>query len=162
MRACMTGKTLARAGTVILIAGIALPAWGALGGDFGSVQADQVHMQGTLRTTAMTAYTVHEIQTGSGTVVREYAASSGTAAGKVFAIGWKGPWPPDMRQVLGGYFDQYVQAVKAHNAAHLGRRPLLIEEPGLVMQVGGHPRGFVGRAYVPEMLPAGVSAEDIQ
>jgi hypothetical protein len=162
IRTCMTRKILAGAATVISIAGMALPAWGALGGDFGSVQADQVHMLGTLRSTTMASYTVHEIQSSSGTVVREYVASSGTAAGKVFAIGWKGPWPPDMRQVLGGYFDQYVQAAKAHNAAHLGRRPLVIEEPGLVMHAGGHPRGFVGRAYVPGMLPAGLSAEDVQ
>lgn len=160
MRACLTEKFLA--GAVILIAGMALPAWGELGGDFVSVQADQAHMQGTLRSTAMASCTVHEIQSSSGTVVREYVASSGAAAGKVFAIGWKGPWPPDMRQVLGGYFDQYVQAAKAHNAAHMGRRPLVIEEPGLVLQVGGHPRGFVGRAYVPGMLPAGVSAEEVQ
>jgi len=67
-----------------------------------------------------------------------------------------------MRQVLGSYFDQYVQAAKAHRAVRVGRRPLVIEEPGLVMNVRGHPRGFVGRAYVPEMLPAGVRAEDIQ
>jgi hypothetical protein len=154
-------------GAVALILGAAFPAWAALGGDFASVQADQVHMQGKLRTTAMASYTVHEIQTASGTVVREYVSlsgtsASGTSAGKVFAIGWKGPWPPDMRQVLGSYFDQYVQAAKAQRAVRVGRRPLVIEEPGLVMNVGGHPRGFVGRAYVPEMLPAGVRAEDIQ
>jgi hypothetical protein len=155
-------KMLVGAVGLMFIAGSAFPAWAALGGDFASVQADQVHMQGTLRTTAMASYAVHEIQTASGTVVREYVSSSGTSAGKVFAIGWKGPWPPDMRQVLGSYFDQYVQAAKAQRTARVGRRPLVIEEPGLVMSVGGHPRGFVGRAYVPEMLPAGVRAEDIQ
>jgi hypothetical protein len=149
-------------GAVVLILGAAFPAWAALGGDFASVQADQVHLQGTLRTTAMASYTVHEIQTASGTVVREYVSFSGASAGKVFAISWKGPWPPDMRQVLGSYFDQYVQAAKAQRAVRVGRRPLVIEEPGLVMHVGGHPRGFVGRAYVPEMLPAGARAEDIQ
>jgi len=55
-------------GAVALILGAAFPAWAALGGDFASVQADQVHMQGKLRTTAMASYTVHEIQTASGTV----------------------------------------------------------------------------------------------
>jgi hypothetical protein len=149
-------------GAVALILGAAFPAWAALGGDIASVQSDQFHMQGSLRTTVTGSYTVHEIQSAAGTVVREYVSSSGKSAGKVFAIGWQGPWPPDMRQVLGSYFEQYVQAAKAQRAARVGRRPLVIEEPGLVMQVGGHPRGFVGRAYVPEMLPAGVRAEDIQ
>jgi hypothetical protein len=44
----------------------------------------------------------------------------------------------------------------------VGRRPLVIEQPGLVVQIGGHPRAFAGRAYVPEMLPTGVRTEDVQ
>jgi Protein of unknown function (DUF2844) len=28
--------------------------------------------------------------------------------------------------------------------------------------MGGHPRAFAGMAYVPEMLPPGVRAEEIQ
>lgn len=140
----------------------ALPAWAALGGSIASVQADQVHMQGTVRRTASASYTVHEIQSASGIVVREYVASTGESAGTVFAVAWQGPWPPDLRQLLGSYFDQYMQAARAQSAARVGRRPLLIEEPGLVVQIGGHPRAFVGRAYVPGMLPAGVRAEEIR
>jgi Protein of unknown function (DUF2844) len=63
---------------------------------------------------------------------------------------------------LGSYFEQYVQAAKAQSAARMGRRPLMIEQPGLVVQSGGHPRAFSGKAYVPDMLPTGVRAEDIQ
>jgi hypothetical protein len=32
----------------------------------------------------------------------------------------------------------------------------------LVVQMAGHMRLFSGRAYVPQMLPAGVHAEDIR
>jgi hypothetical protein len=142
----------------ILIVGPAFPAWAALGGDVASVQSDQIHMQGSLLTTATASYTVHEIQSAAGAVVREYVSSSG----KVFGVAWQGPWPPDMRQLLGSYFDQYVQAAKAQSAVGKGRRPLLIELPGFVMQAGGHPRSFIGKAYVPEMLPSGVRAEEIQ
>jgi hypothetical protein len=138
------------------------PAWAALGGGVATVQADQLHMQGTLRKTATASYTVHEIQSTSGIVVREYVASVGESAGKVFAVAWQGPWPPDMVQLLGNYFDQYVQAAKAQSATRRGRRPLVIDEPGLVVQIGGHPRAFMGRAYVPEMLPVGVRAEEIR
>jgi len=137
---------------------MAAPAWAALGGSAATVQADRAHMQGTLRTVAMQSYAVHEIQGSSGTVVREYVSS----AGIVFAITWHGPWPPDMQQLLGSYFEQYVQAANAQGASRLGRRPLLIEQPGLVVQFGGHPRSFAGRAYLPPMLPEGVRAEDIQ
>ena len=66
---------------------------------------------------------------------------------------------PDLRQVLGAHFDEYVAAM----AATRNRRgPVLVQLPGLVVQSGGHMRGFVGKAYVPETLPPGVSAEDIR
>jgi hypothetical protein len=136
----------------------ALAAHGALGGDIASVQTDQVHMHGSMRMSTATGYTVQEIQGSNGIVVREYVSQ----AGKVFGVAWQGPWPPDLRQLLGSYFGQYEQAVKAQRAEHIGRRPLLINEPGLVVGMGGHPRSFFGHAYVPEMLPAGVHAEDIQ
>lgn len=136
----------------------ALPAFAGLGEDVSSVQADQLHMQGTLRTTQSAAYTVHEIQAATGTVVREFVSSSG----KVFGVAWQGPWLPDMRQLLASYFDQYQKGAQAQVAARPGRRPLMIEQPGLVVESGGHMRAFAGRAYVPDMLPQGVSAEVIR
>ena len=142
----------------VLILTTALPAFAALGGDASSVQADQSHMQGSLRTTQTEAYTLHEIRAATGTVVREYVSSSG----KVFAVAWQGPWPPDMRQLLATYFAPYQQALQSQANARAGRRPLLIQQPGLVVQAGGHMRSFAGRAYLPQMLPQGVSAEEIR
>jgi len=55
-----------------------------------------------------------------------------------------------------------VRAAQAQLTTRKGRRPLMIEVPGLVVQSGGHMRSYVGRAYVPEMLPAAVNVEDIQ
>jgi hypothetical protein len=136
---------------------IALPAWAGLGEDVSSVQADQARMQGSLRSTQRQAYTVHEIRAASGTVVREYVS-----AGKVFAVAWQGPWPPDMRHVLASYFDQYQRATQTQVSGRTGRRPLLIELPGLVVQSAGHMRSFAGRAYIPEMLPPEMSRETIR
>jgi hypothetical protein len=127
-------------GTALIAVGAALPAWASLGGDTASIQADQVHMQGTRQMIAAQSYTVHEIQAANGTVVREYVSSSG----KVFAVAWHGPWLPDMRQLLGSYFDQYIQATKAQSGSRMGRRPLMIEQPGLVVESGGHLRAFSG------------------
>ena len=133
-----------------------LPAFAGLGEDATSISADQTRLRGTLRTTKSEGYTVHEIDSASGTAVREYVSASG----KVFAIAWQGPWPPNMRQVLATYFDQYKQALPA--TQHAGRRPVLIQQPGLVVQAGGHMRSFAGRAYIPAMLPQGISAEAIR
>jgi len=67
-----------------------------------------------------------------------------------------------MRQLLSSYFAQYEQALQASSPGPAGRRPLLIEQPGLVVQSGGHSRSFSGRAYIPQMMPQGVRAEDIR
>jgi hypothetical protein len=142
----------------LAIAATAMPAWGSLGGDAASIQADQLHMQGSRTMKATESYTMHEIQAANGTVVREYLS----AEGKVFAIAWHGPWIPDMHQLLGSYFDQYAQANQAQRGARMRRGPILINQPGLVVQIGGHPRAFTGRAYVPEMLPSGVGAGNIE
>jgi len=122
-------------------------------------------MQGKLRTTAMASYTVHEIQTASGTVVREYVSlpgtsASGTSAGKVFAIGWKGPWPPDMRQVLA--VTSISMCRRLRQRAVRWAKAVGDRRAGAGDERGGTSAGICGRAYVPEMLPAGVRAEDIQ
>jgi hypothetical protein len=154
-------KILAMA-AVLILCHIPVLAWASLGGDIASVQADQIHLQGRRTMNTSASYIVHEIQGTSGTVVREYVSSEG----KVFGIAWQGPWVPDMRQLLGSYFDQYAHANQSANQTQSGTRirrgPVLINEPGLVVQIGGHPRAFTGRAYVPQMLPSGVRAESIQ
>jgi hypothetical protein len=142
----------------LMIAAAPTSARASLGGDAASIQADQIHLQGHRTMKAAGSYTVHEIQGSAGTVVREYIS----ADGKVFGVAWQGPWVPDMRQLLGSYFDQYARANQAQKGARIRRGPVLIDEPGLVVQIGGHPRAFAGRAYVPEMLPSGVRAENIQ
>jgi hypothetical protein len=137
---------------------VTLPAFGALGGDVTTVEADTAHMQGSLRITHTGAYAVHEIQTPTGTVIREYASASG----KIFAVAWRGPWLPDMQQLLGDYFQQFADAAQTQANQRLGRKPLQITQPGFVLQQFGHMRSFTGRAYIPEMLPPGVSSEAIQ
>jgi hypothetical protein len=142
-----------------VVFGLAVPAFAGLGDDASSVQADQAHMLGTLKTTQTQAYTVNEIQAPTGIVVREYVSPT---SGKVFGVAWQGAWPPDMRQVLASYFTQYQQAAQAQADLRAGRHPLLIALPGLVVESGGHLRSFVGRAYVPGSVPQGMSAEAIR
>ena len=91
-------------------------------------------------------YAVHEIAAPSGTVVREFVSP----AGKVFAVAWSGPTLPDLKQVLGPYFDTYVAALQQRKA----RGPVSVVLPGLVVQSSGHMRAFVGKAYLPDGMPA--------
>ena len=67
-------------------------------------------------TTAVTVCTVRQTALGSGTLVREYVSQDGT----VFGAGWSGPRMPDLAELLGSYFPQYVVGV---NAARDARRP---------------------------------------
>jgi len=131
-------------------------AWAELGGSVSSVQTDQERMKGSVRVMPANAFTVHEIQTPSGTKVREFVSPAGT----VFGVAWEGPWMPDLRQLLGPYFDQFVKAAQENKRR--GRGPLSIESNGLVVQTSGHARSFFGRAYLVPSMPPNVSAGDIK
>jgi len=141
--------------SIVVALTAAAPALAALGGDATSVQSDLVRMKGALRISSSAGFTVHEITTSYGTVVREYL----TPADKVFAISWRGPVIPDLRQMLGSYYGQYEQAA---SAPHLGgHRHLAIERPGLVVQSGGRMRAFYGRAWAPDLLPQNFSVSAV-
>ncbi len=147
-------------GMTIAVAALApcFPAGASLGGDMTSVRDDQMKMQGTLRTTSVDSYNVHEIQTPGGVVVREYVSQTGN----VFGVAWQGRTHPDLHQVLGAYYDQYVQSVQAQRAQRRGHGPLLIEQPGLIVQMGGHMGALTGRAFIPQGMPVGMRREEIR
>ncbi len=125
-----------------------------LGEPEASVTADVAQLKGSITVTDRTGYRVHEIQLSSGTRVREFVGPDG----QVFAIAWKGPTIPNLRQTLGSYFDHYVTAAKANR---MGHTHLQIQQSDLVVQAGGHMRAFSGRAYRPQAVPSGVSVGDL-
>jgi hypothetical protein len=146
---------LAAAGTVLF--GCSLPALASLGGTADSVQSDGAAMRANVQTMQHSTYTVHAMALPGGTVVDEYLST----AGQVFAVAWHGPFPPPMQQILGEYFQQYSDALQAKPKAY-GHRPLDIEQSGLVIQTAGHMRSHFGRVYLPNQLPQGVTASQIQ
>src|SRR5438477_11240057 len=95
--------------SIVVALTAAAPALAALGGEATSVQSDLVRMKGALRIRSSAGFTVHEITTSYGTVVREYL----TPADKVFAIRWRGAMLPDLRQMLSSDFGKYEQAAGA-------------------------------------------------
>jgi hypothetical protein len=144
--------------TLLMILCLPILASATLGGSLDSVQQDQAIFSANRTVAAGGAYTVHVLTTPTAIVVREYVSPDG----HVFAVSWRGPFVPDMRQLLGGYFQQYALAAGAARRSHVGRVPLNIQQPGLVVQTGGHMRAYFGRAYDPQLLPAGANADDIR
>jgi hypothetical protein len=131
------------------------PALATLGGDEASIVSDQAQMKASRRILSTSTYTTHEIQIASGTLVREYIS----AQGQVFGVTWKGPALPDLQQILGSHFANYGAAARGK---HIRHGPVLVQQPELVIQSGGHMRAFFGRAYIPQLLPAGVAGDELQ
>jgi hypothetical protein len=127
-----------------------------LGGNAASVQADAAALGGEVRTTTLPGYDVQEIDVPGGLAVREFVGPYGI----VFGIGWSGPAPADLPQLLGAYLAEYTAGAAA--AARPGlRRGAHIELRDLVVETGGHLRAYAGRAFLPALLPAGVAPADI-
>lgn len=100
---------------------------------------------------------IHELRTPTGAIIREFASPDG----RIFAVSWKAPSPPNLRQLLGSHFEDFQQAAEAQK----GRGPrgmLFVQQNGLVVQIGGHMRSYAGRAYLPDQVPLGVHANDLK
>jgi hypothetical protein len=140
--------------TPVLMLLCSSPGFATLGEDASSVQADQTHLNASVRVVAAQLYSIHEMQTPAGTTIRQYVSPPG----KVFAVSWQG-FSPDLRQLLGAHFDEYMAA--ASQTAHRGRG-VHIETGDLVFDSGGHMRYVVGRAFLRSKLPSGVSSDEIR
>jgi Protein of unknown function (DUF2844) len=114
-------------------------------------------MQARVQSSQHSGYMLHEIQSATGTTVREYVSPAGT----VFAVAWKGAFAPNLRQLLGSQFEPYQQAMKTPSG-RASHGPATIRLPNLVVQLSGHMGDYFGRAYIPEKVPAGVSLELIR
>jgi hypothetical protein len=125
-----------------------------LGGDASSVEADRASLKGALRVTAASSFAVHQITTTDGLKVQEFLSP----AGKVFAVSWRGPGIPDLKQMLGSYYQEFAQAA---SAPHYNHHHLNVETTDIVVQSSGHTRYFFGRAWVPALLPQNFSVSQI-
>jgi hypothetical protein len=101
-------------------------------------------------------YTVQELRSDS-VIVREYIAPTGV----VFAIAWNGLIHPDLTPLLGSYAGEYETALR-HASREPGRRNRQVETNRVVVEKWGHMRNLQGRAYVPALIPSGVSVDEIK
>ena len=140
---------------VLLAAGPTAPGWAALGEPESSVSVDSGHFRASLHIAGRPSFSVHELRTPAGTLIREFVAPSGA----VFAVSWQGPYLPSMSLLLGQNFQRYANAPRSAGSS---RSHLLIDQPDLVVHALGHIRSYAGVAYLPQLLPAGVSEEQLR
>ena len=134
---------------------LSVPAFSVLGEDVSSVASDQAHLKASARVLVTSSYSVHEMHTDVGTRVRQFVSPAGT----VFAVTWQG-FSPDLQQLLGQYFQEYVAAASSQHARR--GRGVYIDTGDLVVETGGHMRYAVGRAYLRSRLPQGVDQDALR
>ncbi|MGV2289287.1 DUF2844 domain-containing protein [Trinickia sp. YCB016] len=100
------------------------------------------------------ALSVTTIVDDGGTTIREHA----TASGLIVAYTWNGPTMPDLHKLLGARFDAFQAGASTSLNRHAGR----VEQGDFVVESGGQMRSYIGRAWLPGALPAGVSIENLR
>lgn len=142
---------------VLMLPAWACPAFAGLGDDAAGVLADASALHAAVSAVALRQYDIREITAESTMRVREFLNRDGI----VFAVDWRGPVMPDLQRLLGPYFREYTTALAALKSPGL-HRSVRIASPGLVVNSGGHLRAYAGRAYLPALVPAGVSMSDLR
>jgi hypothetical protein len=153
-----------RVNTIFLCLGLlAIPlanyrlAYATLGERADSVAKDRKALSAVQRSTTTGAnYTVQEVASDT-TTVREYL----NADGVVFAVAWNGRAHPDLETLLGSYAGEFKKALNKHKRKH-GERQLKLTSDQMVVETGGHMGNLRGRAYLPAMIPSGVSKYEIK
>lgn len=136
------------------------PAFAAaeLGRNIATVSDDAARMKGAVAARQVGAATRHDITRANGGLVHEFTNSEG----KVFAVTWNGPGKPDLRSLLGPYFE-HLQGnhVSFGRMMHSLRRPPTVDQADLKIQMAGHMGWFHGVAYIPSLTPPGFSLDEL-
>ncbi len=133
------------------------PVQAALGESVDSVASDQTALAAKRVSKKVgNGYTVQELRSDSVTL-REYVAPTGI----VFAIAWNGLIHPDLTSLLGAYVGEYRTALQ-HVLRQHGSRHRRVETDQIVVEKWGQMRNLQGRAYVPALIPSGVSIDEIK
>jgi hypothetical protein len=154
-RNLVSGLLVAAAGVVLMIICAIVPAFGVLGEDVSSVASDQARLKASIRIIPHQFYSVQEMQTPSGTTVRQFVSPAGT----VFAVAWQGS-APDLQQLLGTYFGEFEAA--ASSVPSRRGRGTHVDTGDLVVDTGGRMRFVTGRAFLRSKLPTQVTSDDVR
>src|SRR5580658_5115880 len=139
---------------ILLILGlgtlVARDAHATLAGDSTSISANE-HALGAVRTAlALPVGARHDLALPSGGMIHEYVSPSGV----VYAVTWRGPGAPNLRELLGAHFDDLAK--RPPQAGHHALRLTLAD---FEVRSWNHRHMFGGRAWVPSLVPEGVDVE---
>lgn len=126
-----------------------------LGQPVSSVATDQTRLKASVLATDSGSYTDHVLTLEAGITLHEYSSSDGT----VFAVAWKGPVMPDLRQLLGEHFATVVNLRKATGNRGHGLSQFHNSQSSIVIHSGGHLGAFSGMVYLPGKVPSGLDVE---
>jgi hypothetical protein len=155
-------RNFARSGALAALIGAgvlvqARPADAGLGRAYSSVDTDRLVLGATVASTSAGPYTVHTLTLANRGVVKEFTRADGV----VFAVVWRAPGRPDLRQLLCDSFETMQADVAARSGRHR-RQPIMVNRTDLMVQSGGHPGVFWGVAMIPQLQPAGFSVSDLK
>lgn len=154
----MARATTLRTCAALATLALAARAAAALGEPAESISSDQAALAAE-RAEGPThaAYRVERLVSEARTV-REYVSP----AGVVFAVSWEGVSPPDLGVLLGAYAEPVRRALAAEPRPARRHGSRRIEAAGAVVESWGHMRALRGRAYLPALVPAGVTLDEIR
>src|ERR1700722_695810 len=135
--------------TLVISISFASVALAALGDSESSIDDDAKALGGQKVIHETPQYRVHEI-TMSGTKINEYVSPQG----QVFGVSWKGRVHPDLKVLLGSYYNEYQ--LSSGGPYKKRRAPTIIKNSNLHFERGGHMRDLRGRAYLASLIPAGL------
>lgn len=96
-------------------------------------------------------YSVHFTR-ADGREIREYVNKNNI----VFAISWVGRSHPDLSQILGRHFNDYLAVVEGHSP---GRQPVLLKTSKMNIHFSGHMGHVKAYAFETQLLPPGFDLE---
>jgi hypothetical protein len=147
------GRTAAGGAALVLaLLGATKPAEATLGGDGASVIANAQILAAERHVEKTSSGERHDLTLPSGIVIRELVSPSGV----VYAIAWRGPRMPNLRELLGPYFAQL-----SNHTSRGSRNRLIVSGEDFEIRVQGHPHSFAGRAWVPSQVPSGVDLDRV-
>ncbi len=139
---------------VVLIA--SQSAFARLGDSESSAESDRQALHGIRKVNLRTGYKIHEITTDAN-VIREFVSPSGA----IFAVAWNGLSHPDLTQLFGTYYAEYVEAERA-TPKPKGRAELTVTSQNMKSARFGHMRAVHGKAWIPALVPSGFDLSLIQ
>lgn len=131
-------------------------AYAGLGATVSTTQKHVLATRAVKLSTATSSYTRNDQTLEGGVTIHEYQ----DASGYIFAVSWSGPYHPDLKDLLGDYFD--VMKTETDKNPRANRTRLSVKRSDVQISIGGHMGAFHGKAWIPAKLPSGFTPDDIQ